>query len=1139
MMDKVLKKLRAVTYKKLPEILKCIVVYLPAVMTRQLMRYLKSCCILFFIVFIYRCAHAQSSDIFRNLKTQSGLSHNTVTAIIQDEKGFMWFGTEDGLNRYNGYTVDVFKHDPSDSGTISHSHIRSLFVDRENTLWVATDDGLDYFDKATEKFLHVKKGLSSNIITGIAQDNAHNIWVATVNAGITIFNQTGNTFSYLSEKDGMPSSSINTIASDKNGEIIIGTTKGLVLYNVEQKKINVLTNESGNENSLSDNEVACIFVDAENQLWIGTVNGGLNFYSRKTGRFKHYTTSSANAISQNSVFAICSDLSGTIYAGTLGGGLNRINVLTDQVTVFKNQDDNRNSIAGNTVWSLYGDKTGIIWIGTDQGITNYKQDAVRFSTSDDLLAGTALQGNTNIFTFYEDKDHNIWTSVLGAGIIIQNAETGIKKPLDLPGIPHDVFAIFEDSKSITWIGTFDGLIGYDKSTGKISWYKNNPADSKSLSNNNVRCIAEDAKGNLWIGTYGGGLNKFDRSSNTFTSFMHSSDGRSISNNIISCIYTNRQGQLYIGTYGGGLSVYNADNTFTSYTRNPSDANSISGNFINCIYPDPLGNLWIGTYGGGLNLFNTTSKIFTRYTERDGLPNNTINSIITDKLQRLWISTNQEICKINLTENNKLAVHRYDEQDGISNKFNPSAVLRSQNGMLWFGGANGYVKFNPEKIIDNGYTPPVVITKFLLFEKPYFMDTIITSKNTVELSYHQNYLSFEFAALNFTFPEKNQYAYLMEGINKEWVYCGTRRQTQFTNLDPGNYTFRVKACNNDGVWNETGTSLNIVIKPPFWKTWWFYVSSALAFIGLTIAYIRFRTRAILKQYEVLEHKVQERTSELRDEKEKTEVKSKELEKTLGELRATQNQLIHSEKMASLGQLTAGIAHEIQNPLNFVNNFSLISQDLITEIESKPSPEESGTLMNDLKQNLEKISHHGKRAERIVKSMLMHSRTSAADKIPTDINKLVEDALNLAFTSLRAKDNSFTCESKLILEPTSPVIPIIQQDISRVILNLINNAFYAVNERRKNEGPGYKPLLIVTTSKSGNKINISVKDNGTGMPKEIRDKIFQPFFTTKPTGEGTGLGLSLSYDIVIKGHNGQINVDSRTGEGTEFIISLPIS
>ena len=517
-----------------------------------------------------------------------------------------------------------------------------------------------------------------------------------------------------------------------------------------------------------------------------------------------------------------------------------------------------------------------------------------------------------------------------------------------------------------------------------------------------------------------------------------------------------------------------------------------------------------------------------------MPNNIINGILEDEKGNLWISTNNGICKFSTqTKDIRDAVltsRTYKAEDGLQNKFNENACYKGRDGWLYFGGSSGLNVFNPDNIKDNSFIPPIVITRFYLFEKPQRMDTLITSDKSMLLKYNQNSFSFEYAALSYLFPEKNRYAYMVDGLDKEWHYIGTRHYTAYTNLDPGHYTFRVKACNNDGYWNEEGIAIDITITPPFWKTWWFMTASALLIAFIIFGYIQYRTRSLRKQTILLEQKVTQRTHELSE-------KNTELTSTMNNLRSTQDQLIQSEKMASLGQLTAGIAHEIQNPLNFVNNFSESSIELLEEVEASADPDEQKELIGDVKQNLEKVVHHGKRADSIVKGMLMHSRTGVSEKQITDINKLVEEFVDLAYHGMRAKDSGFNCAIEKELGKDLPKVKIIPQDVSRVVLNIFNNAFYAIEDKKKTAGENYKRVVKVRTYQSGNKVGIAIRDNGNGIPQEVKDKIFQPFFTTKPTGQGTGLGLSISYDIITKGHGGDLRVDSRPGEFTEFIIELP--
>lgn len=1079
---------------------------------------------------------------FGRLSVEKGLSQSTVYCTYQDSQGYIWVGTEDGLNKYDGYTFDIYKFDPTDSTTLSNNIVRCIFEDKQNELWIGTDNGLNKFNPSNGSFTRYQNitanssTLSSNIITSITQDNKNEIWIGT-NNGLNKLDLGSEIFSSFHSVDGNTNSlSSNFISAVYffNNKLWVGTaSNGLNQFDIEthlSKRIS-----SSSQSALSDNEVSCISSDKKGNLWVGTLNGGVNIIS-SNGKISRFNMS--NGLSSNSVFTIHEDNFGTMWLGTFGGGLDALNLLTNKITNYHRESQNSESISSNKIYHLFEDKAGTIWISTANGLSFYNRTIAKFTTlkindNDDAAS------NNSIFSICEDKQGNVWTGSLGSGLNVfsrnENRFVNEKFPsLSNPLLRFsNVFSITVDKNDIVWIGTSDGLLSYNKTNGSIAEYK---TSNGGLSNNYVRCVIEDKSGQLWIGTHGGGIDKLNKDSGKSKIYKKiNGDNSSLSSDVVVSIYEDKKGQLWIATYGGGLCLFDQKTEkFTTFKNNPADNKSISSNFIHSIFEDTNGKLWIGTYGGGLNIYDSQKKSFTHYTERDGLPNNIINSIISDSNNNIWLSTNNGVCKLNIHNDQKLLTadsRTYNIQDGLQNKFNENSSFLGKGGWLYFGGSNGLNVFHPDSIVDNTVIPPVVITRFYLFEKPARMDTLITSKHTLHLNYTQNFFSFEFAALNYLFPDKNRYAYMMENLNDEWTYSGTRRYATYTNIDPGEYIFRVKACNNDGVWNETGIAIKITIDPPIWKTKWFIALFALLITGLIFLYIRFRTNSLVKQNVLLEDKVNLRTTEL-------QVKNIELTKTMDNLKTTQRQLVQSEKMASLGQLTAGIAHEIQNPLNFVNNFSELSVDLITELQENNSPDDQKELAETLKQNMEKINFHGKRADSIVKGMLQHSRTSTVEKQPTDINKLVEEFLNLAYHGMRSKDPGFNCTLEKHLGKDVPSIKIISQDISRVILNIFNNAFYAVDERIKSGESNYIPKVSITTEKKSNNIFIKIKDNGCGISKELKDKIFNPFFTTKPSGQGTGLGLSISYDIIVKGHDGDLTVDSVKGEFTEFTISLPL-
>lgn len=1102
-----------------------------------------------FFVLLYTNGQGLNPNLrFGRISVEEDLSNPKVYCTYQDSQGFLWFGTEDGLNKYDGYNFDVSKYNPTDNKAISNNIVRCIFEDSKQNLLIGTDNGLNIYNRSNASFGRFqnnpedKTSLSNDIISSIAEDKNGVIWIGTSD-GLNTFNPTTGKFSLVpgisADPNSLSSNAISALLLDDNGILWVGTVSdGLNAFNTSTKKSTRFVHENGNTNSISENEITCLAKDKTGNIWAGTVNGGANVINPQSKKVTHYTLE--NGLSSNSVFSILQDKNGNFWIGTLGGGLISIDHNTGKKVNYTHNAQNSESLSNNKIWNLFEDNAGTIWIGTSEGLSFYNRTLAKFDT---YQANPFSGGNNSVFSVFEDSKGNIWTGILGGGLNVFDRKEGRFVNEKFASLSHpllrfnNVFAIAEDPFGVLWLGTTDGLLSYDKTNGNVKQYKNIPSEKNSLSNNYIRSIYVDNSGILWIGTHGGGLNAFHPKTDKFSVFKNNpADPTSLSNDVVMNVSEDSKGILWIATYGGGLNRFERKSgKFKSFQNDINNPASINSNFIHSIYEDAKGSLWIGTYGGGINLMKDEGKKFLHFTENDGLPNNIINGISPDTKGNLWISTNSGVCKFiprSLESKIVASTRIYNTQDGLQNKFNENANFTGSKGWLYFGGNQGLNAFHPDSINDNKVIPPVVITKFYLFEKPARMDTLITNERTLKLNYKQNFFTFEFAGLNFLLPKKNRYAYKMEGLNDEWIEFGTRRYVTFTNVDPDHYVFKVKACNNDGVWNEEGISIDITITPPFWKTWWFTGLSALTITLLIFAYIRIRTNTLVKQNVLLEEKVHVRTHELQE-------KNVELTKTMDNLKSTQTQLIQSEKMASLGQLTAGIAHEIQNPLNFVNNFSELSVELLDELSTAPDEAEKKEIVGDLKQNLGKIVFHGKRADSIVKGMLQHSRASTAEKQITDINKLVDEFFNLAYHGMRAKDPAFNCSMQKDLAPDIPQIKIIPQDISRVILNIFNNSFYAVDEKKKVQDNGnYQPTVSITTKKTGDKVLIAIRDNGKGIPSDIKDKIFNPFFTTKPTGMGTGLGLSISYDIIVKGHGGDLKVDSKSGEFTEFTILLPI-
>jgi signal transduction histidine kinase len=596
----------------------------------------------------------------------------------------------------------------------------------------------------------------------------------------------------------------------------------------------------------------------------------------------------------------------------------------------------------------------------------------------------------------------------------------------------------------------------------------------------------------------------------------------------------KENNLWFGSREIGLLRYDKEKKeYIAFNHDPGNTKSIASDNVTALLPDSDSLLWIGTTNKGLSVLNIKNGTAAHLGKEHGLPELIIKDIFEDNSGGIWVSTLQYLCKWS-PQANRFIIFSKEDGLAIDDNFSTMQFLQEEDGKVYFNHGNDVYMFNRDRVQSyQSYLPPLLFTDFLVDNKKVVigepdsvLPTAINFIDQIKLQYSQNKFTIHYAAVEFYGTV--QYAYQLVGFDDDLQLVKNRTSAMYTNVPPGQYTFRLKALNSQGFWTPF-REISILVKAPWYRTWLAYVLYFVLFVTLIWAFVRYRSRYLLKENQRLEEKVKLRTHELSN--------------SLKELNETQHQLVQREKMASLGELTAGIAHEIQNPLNFVNNFSDVNQELIDEMNEeidRGNMREVKMIAENLKDNEQKINHHGKRADAIVKSMLQHSRTSSGKYELVDINSLAEEFLRLSYHGQRAKNKSFNAELHLDLDPLAGKLNIVGQDIGRVFLNLFNNALYAVTEKLSTAGGdnlNYKPGIWLFTQRTATDVTIKVKDNGNGIPEGIREKIFQPFFTTKPTGMGTGLGLSLSYDI-IKAHGGQIIVNSVPGEGAEFIITLPL-
>ncbi len=835
-----------------------------------------------------------STDIrFEHISIEQGLSQNSVLCTLQDNKGFMWFGTWDGLNKYDGYNFTIYRHDQGNPHSLGDNTVWSLYEDLGGALWIGTGAGLDYLNRETGQFTHYQHNpndpasLSDNVVLSIWEDPSGALWIGTANGGLNKLDRsTGRFTRYQHNPDDPYSLSSNsgvtiypdTLRSrgDWTGMLWVGTSNGLNKFDVGTQRFTRYQHIPGDAQSLSDNGILTVYEDRSGTLWIGT-NKGLDWYNRETGHFVHYQhlASDPHSLSDNMVWRIYEDRLGTLWIGTLEQGLDKFDREHGRFIHYRNDPNNPASLSNNRIRSIYEDRSGALWIGTDgggldkfdvgkKGFTNYQSDP---NDSNTLSAKSVL-------AVYEDRSGVLWIGTISGGLDKFDRETmqfthyryDPRYPYSLSS--NFILSLYEDHRGTLWIGTYEGgLERFDRKNDQFVHYQHNPRDPYSLSNPSVRAIYEDRDSMLWIGTWGGGLDKLDPTTRRFEHYRHNpDDSSSLSDNTVRTICEDGMGALWVGTENGLNRLDRETGRFTRYQHNPDDPNSLGDNFVLTIYPQNGDNregaspaLWIGTNGGGLDRFDPENEIFTHYGEKDGLPNNVVYGILEDNQGSLWLSTNKGLSKFNPRNG---TFRNYEVRDGLqSNEFNEGSYYKSRSGEMFFGGVNGLTAFYPEDIKDNSYTPPIVLTSLTQSGEPVDASAAIENITEAKFSWPNNFFEFEFTALSYVQPEKNQYAYRLDNFDKDWNYIATRRFGRYTNLPGGEYTLRLKGSNNDGVWNEVGTVLKITIVPPFWEMWWFRGLAALTLIAGVLGGYRLRVKSVETRNRQLEALIKDRTHAL--------------------------------------------------------------------------------------------------------------------------------------------------------------------------------------------------------------------------------------------------------------------------------------
>lgn len=1132
--------------------------------------------LLLILLFIPAIVLAQGTSFqFKHLTPADGLASTTVVDITQDEYGFIWIGSQDGVSRFDGESFKHFRPNPGDSLSISSLDAQYLAADNEGGIWVTiTDQGLDYYDPKLEGFqkYRAEDGLpEGQRFTEVSVDDSGNVWAAT-DSSIYRLNEETNRFF---REEGQRLGSIYRMKTRGNGELIyfhqastgelfIGRRDAAGVYSYES--VSRRLNPSGNHPYRMH-----LFSDPAGNEWL--VNQS-HVARKSAGDANWEIITVRNRACLDNLREAQFDQEGLLWVKNTDV-LCRINLATGQSDSFRHNPEDPTSILpvrSGEDSRMYIDRQGVLWIA------RYASGISRI----DLYSGGFRLYNifnqlptNDVISVMEASDGTFWvgTRMLGNSLLRLNQNGSViirygTNFFDAPNgrtvssqlsHPH-VTALAESQDGSIWAGTststtiFGGLNRIRPGSSTITRFKHEEGNPNSLPDNNIQAIAVDGNDRVWFLSSSENIHWINPRNEQIQE-VELPDSALVSKNRTQFLYEDSMENIWIFKAGQKNPIYLNYETMemTPVVFQLPDGTPLIDQIgeYRSIHETDSSEFWIGTNSGFGQFDPTTGQLSSFYTEANlDLPTSEISSIQSDSRGNIWLSTIDGIVKFDpITEETSHFGYDHGLQGNI---FNPTVSDLGSSGLIYFGGAGGLNIFDPQDIRPNPFSPDLVFrdlyldgtivdpTEGIAIDRPLLTAEQITIPPSVTT------ITIEFSALHFASPNRNEYRYMLEGFDTDWKSGGTISSATYTNLPPGEYDFKLMASNRDGVWSNGDDQIKILrVLPPWYRTWLAYGVYFLIFAaGMFVIDRVQRRRLIRKERERTRERELAQAKEIQKAYHDLEKAHSKLETAHENLRRTQDQLVQQEKLASLGQLTAGIAHEIKNPLNFVNNFSEISAEMVEEAQEEVSKlkeksearEELEYILNDIHGSLSKINEHGKRADSIVQSMLMHSRTGSGKREPTDLNKLVKEAANLSFHGMKANENSINVDLEFDLSDEVGEIPVIAEDFSRVILNICNNAFDAMQEKVKNlNGQDYEPKLTVRTLKKGGTVSIDIEDNGPGIPKDLKAKILQPFFTTKKGTQGTGLGLSITNDI-INAHGGQIDIESEPGS-TCFTITIP--